>query len=240
MSSFLNTPFYNGSIKKVIIAFGSLFSGIRVVRNAGTPEQQTVKVPIAYGPKEKAIVRTEQDPNLNDHIYTVLPRMGFEITSFSYDPERMVNRNNKIVRREVGVGKSVYTPVPYNLEISLYALTKGTEDGLTIVEQILPLFSPDYTIVIDALPEIGYRENVPVILNSVSVMDDYEGDFSIRRFVTHTFNFTAKMYLYGPVANQGVIQNTVTDVITEPSLRTHLSSGNPSTGAVTIDEWTGE
>jgi hypothetical protein len=128
----------------------------------------------------------------------------------------------------------VYSPAPYNLNIQLHVLTKGAEDGFAIIEQILPLFRPEYTLTIDTLSEMQIFNNVPIVLNGVSILDDYEGDFSVRRFVTHTLDFTAKLNLYGPVTETGVITRTETDLV---GFEKHISEGDLSTGEITADFW---
>lgn len=231
-------PFYSEHIKKTVIGFGALFSKVKVIRrnpNDATATPQVVAVPIAFGPKEKIITRLEQDPSLTGHTYITLPRMAFEVTGYSYDVSRMTGRNNKIqCFNENGVS-SVYSPVPYNVDFSLYVLTKGTEDGLAIIEQILPLFTPEYTLTINALPSMNIQQDVPFILNSVSVQDDYEGDFSTRRLVTHTLNFTAKLSLYGPVKTNGAIGRTDTG-INGDALSTHTAVMDAD-GNITTDQW---
>jgi len=219
----LNNPnFYHGTIRKAIVAFGTLFSNIQIERESkdgNNTVMQTVDVPLGYGPKEKWVVRLDSDPGLNKAVYTTLPRMAFEITSYEYDSTRKINRMNKLTcDLSTSDRKSMYTPVPYNLDITLYILTKTQEDALQIIEQILPVFTPEYTMVINAVPEMNVAQDIPVILKSISAQDDYDGDFQTRRFVTHTLNFTLKMNLYGPVSTTGVIKKT-----------TVTTSGNPQT-----------
>ena len=207
-----NATFYHGTIRKTIVAFGSLFSDIKIVREGGG-ESQTIAVPIAYAPKEKWIVRIDQDATLDKHVYTTLPRLSFEITNYSYDLTRKTNRNNFVTcGAEDGSVTRTYAPVPYNIDISLYALTKTTEDGLQIIEQILPYFTPEFTLAIKALPESNVIVDIPVILNSLDVNDEYDGDFQTRRFVTHTLTFTLKTNIYGPVKNQGIITDVNVNV----------------------------
>lgn len=207
--------YYHGLIRRTIVAFGRLFSDIKIPRydNNGVL-QQTIAVPVSYAPKEKWIVRIESDPTLNQHTYTVLPRLSFEITGYSYDSIRKTNRMEKLVcvQADGNTRNEVFSPVPYNLDITLYALTKNTEDGLAIIEQILPTFTPEYSLAIKAVDDMNIVSDVPIILNSVSVQDDYDGDFSIRRFVTHTLNFTAKMNLFGYVSSPGVIKDVTTNI----------------------------
>lgn len=236
-------PHYHGIIRKVIIGFGTLFSNLQLPRaDAGGVIQQYVKVPLAYGPKEKWQVRVDQDPNQTNHVYTTLPRMGFEITDYSYDPARMVNRNNTIkCYNEQGQVTNMFAPVPYNLGITLYAQTKGTEDGLAIMEQILPLFAPEYNLNLNAIPEMNIKQDVPIILNNVTVQDDYEGDFQTRRIVVHTFSFTAKVNLYGPIKSGKLITHVTTDVDTVTlghGENRYDAIGDPSTGTVTSEAWT--
>lgn len=207
--------YYHGLIRRTIVAFGRLFSDIKIPRydNDGVL-QQTIAVPVSYAPKEKWIVRIESDPTLNQHTYTVLPRLSFEITGYSYDSIRKTNRMEKLVcvQADGNTRNEVFSPVPYNLDITLYALTKNTEDGLAIIEQILPTFTPEYSLAVKAVDDMNIVSDVPIILNSVSVQDDYDGDFSIRRFVTHTLNFTAKMNLFGYVSSPGVIKDVTTNI----------------------------
>jgi hypothetical protein len=209
------TPYYHGLIKQAVIGFGAIFSQLKIIRNNPNDidaEPQIIAVPIAYAPKEKFLVRVEQDPNQDGFTYVTLPRMSFEITGYEYDSTRMVSRNNKIQCKRDGIITATYTPVPYNLNFSLYILTKGTEDGLALIEQILPKFTPEYTFTVNAIPELHIEQDIPLILNSVNVSDDYEGDFSIRRLVTHTLNFTAKLNLFGGLSTSGGIKETNVDL----------------------------
>lgn len=228
-------PYYHQSIRKVVIAFGALFSKIKVQRhNKNGDVEQVVGVPISYGPKEKIFVKLRQDPNHQNHIYTILPRMAFEIASYTYDSDRAMIKSNQIRCYKGDSMLGVYSPAPYNLNIQLHVLTKGAEDGFAIIEQILPLFRPEYTLTIDTLSEMQIFNNVPIVLNGVSILDDYEGDFSVRRFVTHTLDFTAKLNLYGPVTETGVITRTETDLV---GFEKHISEGDLSTGEITADFW---
>lgn len=210
--------FYHGIIRSTIVAFGSLFSNIYIDRKKDDSVSgqtiQRLQVPLAYAPKEKWIVRIDSDPNLQNNTYTTLPRLSFEITGYNYDAARKANRMNKVrcVDASQDTMKSLFTPVPYNIDIALYVLTKTQEDGLQIIEQILPTFTPDYTLMINSVPSMNIIQDVPVILNSVAVQDDYDGDFQTRRFVTHTLNFTLKLNLYGGLSNTGVIDTVISNV----------------------------
>ena len=236
----LNIPtFYHGLTRKVIVAFGSLFSNLKIDRHDNDGAlQQTVVVPLAYAPKEKWIVRIEQDPALERQVYTTLPRMSFEITGMSYDPSRKLNRMNKINLytdpSNVGTLNTSYTPVPYNIDISLYILTKTQEDALQIVEQILPYFTPEFTLSLNVVPALELVLDIPIILNAVSVSDEYDGDFQNRRFVTYTLNFTLKANFFGPVTTSGVIETIIIDKLGD--LRKYTAAGDFNTGDIT-ESW---
>lgn len=236
--------FYHGIIRKSIVAFGRLFSDIYIDRRQGDSVEgeviQRLQIPLAYAPKEKWLVRIEQDPTLENHTYTSLPRMSFEITGYSYDPTRKLGKMNKIVCNNGGSSSSTFTPVPYNLDISLYILTKTQEDGLQILEQILPTFGPEYTLAINAIPEMNVVQDIPVTLNSVQVSDEYDGDFQTRRFVTHTLTFTIKLNLFGNVNDNKPIFNTQVNIGRDEftgSNLVHVSEGDPDTYTVIRDEW---
>lgn len=206
-----STPYYFKHIKNSIIAFGRVFSNVQIVRENpnDSAKNQTLEIPLSYAPKEKWLVRIEQDPTLENQVHTVLPRMAFEITGYAYDATRKLQRMNRV--KNISSSANVFTPVPYNIDISLYVLTKTQEDNLQIVEQILPIFTPDYTIKITSVPDLALENDLPIILNSISVQDDYDGDFQTRRFVTTTLTFTLKLNLYRGVDNTGkIINRTIT------------------------------
>jgi hypothetical protein len=238
--------FYHGIIRKTIVSFGKLFSSVYIDRKEGDSVTgttvQRLQVPLAYAPKEKWLVRLEQDPDLSNNTYTSLPRMSFEILGYTYDSTRKTNRMQKIV---CGSGEDsmnfVYSPAPYNIEIALYILTKTQEDGLQIIEQILPTFTPEYTLSIKVLPEMNIIQDVPVILNSVNVQDDYDGDFQTRRFVTHTLNFTLKTNLYGAIENNKVIAEAGVNLSENPDgsspYKTYTATGDSTTSTVTDESW---
>lgn len=239
------TPFYHGIIRKTIVGFGSLFSNIKIERKEGGSVTgntvQTLKVPVGYAPKEKWIVRIDSDPTLENHTYTSLPRISFEITGYSYDSVRKTNRMQQIKCGEgVGSLNTLNSPVPYNLDISLYILTKTQEDALQIIEQILPTFTPEYTLSINAVPEMNVVQDIPIILNSISVQDDYDGDFTTRRFVTHTLTFTLKLNLFGNTSTNGIITTVnanINDIITQQPLSNYTAIGDPADGSITSESW---
>lgn len=226
---FANQVYYHGLIRKTVVAFGRLFSDIKIQRqnNEGIIDQ-TIVVPLSYAPKEKWIIRIDQDPSLGNHTYITLPRMSFEITGYSYDATRKMNKMNKITCEQASgkIKKHMSAPVPYNIDFSLYVLTKTQEDAMQIIEQILPTFTPEYTLAINAVPEMQVVQDIPIVLNSISVQDDYDGDFETRRFVTHTLNFTAKINLYGYVSQQGIITDVKANV-SQPGRKYEAQANSP-------------
>jgi len=241
-----NNVYYHGIIRKCIVGFGTLFSDIYIDRKQGDSVNgdtiQRLQIPLAYAPKEKWIVRLDSDPNLENNTYVSLPRMSFEILGYNYDPARKVNRMQQIKCGDgSGSVSTMYTPVPYNIDISLYVLTKTQEDGLQIVEQILPTFTPEYTLTINAIPDMNVKIDVPVILNSVAVNDEYDGDFQTRRFVTHTLNFQMKVNLFGPITGRNVIDTVNANIgnnedFSSPN-RIYTAEGDTSNATVSSESW---
>jgi hypothetical protein len=241
-----NQVFYHGIIRKSIVAFGRLFSDIYIDRKQGDSVTgqtiQRLQIPLAYAPKEKWLVRIDQDPDLENHTYISLPRMSFEIIGYTYDAQRKLNRMQQIKCGDgSGSVSTMYTPVPYNLDLSLYILTKTQEDALQIVEQILPTFTPEYTMTINAVPEMNMKVDVPIILNSVAVSDEYDGDFQTRRFVTHTLNFQMKVNVFGAVSGQNVIDTVNTNIgqnedFSSPN-RIYNAQGDVSTSTISNELW---
>ena len=216
------THFYNEGLRKLTIAFGQLFNNI-VLQNTSSTGAITkrIRVPLAYAPKEKFIVRLEQQANLQSdrEVSITLPRLGFEISGIEYDASRKLTKVQKFKHIKDNIDGKVlnynYMPVPYNISYQLYCFTATAEGGLQIVEQILPYFQPDYTVTINVIPELGIKRDVPIILNSVNYEDSYSGDFESRRAVIYTLGFTAKTYLYGPASTQKVIKETQSDLHTD-------------------------
>ena len=215
----LGQQFYHETTRKVVVAFGTLFNGITLVRkdNSGTI-QQSMKVPLAYGPRQKYLVRLADDPDLSKSTAVTLPRIGFEIAGISYDPARKLQRVQKFKKVKGAKASQLDTqfmPVPYNIDFELYILSKQSDDALQIVEQILPYFQPDYTVTINDNTDMGIKRDVPVVLNSIAYEDDYQGDFASRRAIIYTLSFTAKFYLYGPVTSSKVIKTVQVDQYTD-------------------------
>lgn len=201
--------FYHESTRRYVAVFGTLFNDIEITRknNSGTSVQK-LKVPINYAPMQKILAKLEQDPNLNSPSAITLPRMSFEITGMNYSAERKLTSLTKQVRGQPTDGggvKTMFTPAPYDIEFQLNVMTKYNEDGMKIIEQILPFFKPDCTVGVQMVEDMGYVD-IPVVLTSVSQEDTYEADFQTRRALIWTLNFTMKAYFFSPQQNKKQIK----------------------------------
>lgn len=195
--------FYNEILRSCIIGFGSLFNGIEVQHTNDSGTQSVIQVPIAYGPTQKFLARLQQEANLNRPVQMTLPRMSFEFTSLQYDSTRKTTKTQSFLTTTPDGSeiKRVYAPVPYNMGFTLSIYTKLNDDMLQIIEQILPYFQPHYNLSIKFLGNLNEIRDIPVQLDNISMDDDYEGNFETRRALVYTLTFTAKTYLYGPVAD---------------------------------------
>ena len=208
---------YNRAIRKLVVGFGNLFNNITLVRyNPDETEQQRFLVPIAYAGKEKYAQRLAFDPDLDKKAGMSLPRMSYEMTGLDYDASRKQNTNFKtFTKTSVGV-KSQYNPVPYNFDFSLYIYVRNIEDGTQIIEHILPFFTPDYTIKLNLIPEMGIVKEIPILLNRATHEIEYEGDRdSDTRMVIWTLNFTVKGFIFGQTSATGLITRSITNILSD-------------------------
>ena len=191
--------FYNEILRRTIISFGTLFNGITIKQ-----DDSTIKVPLAYGPTQKFLARLEQSPDLNKATAITLPRMSFEFTGLTYDPARKVTTTQQFTVKDPDTGKDskkAYLPVPYNMQFELAIMCKLNDDALQITEQILPYFQPAYNVTVNLVSSIKEKRDIPIVLENITMQDDYEGDFTQRRVLLYTLRFTAKTYLFGPVSD---------------------------------------
>jgi len=220
----LGTYFYHQNIRKTIIAFGNLFNNITVKsKDADGDTFSQIRVPLSYGPTQKFLARLEQQENLNKPIAITLPRISFEMNSLKYDPSRKtgITQTFKSTGSDDKTRK-VYMPIPYNIGFELNIMTKFNDEVLQIVEQILPFFQPSFTVTIDMTDVIDEKKDVPIVLDSVSFRDDYEGDFSSRRLILYTLQFTAKTYLFGPISDStdSLIRKVQVDMYADTNTQT--------------------
>ena len=217
------TYFYHEILRKTVISFGTVFNDIHVRHqdNEGKDLVDT-KVPIAYGPRQKFLARLQQQPELNKAVAISLPRMSFEMSSITYDPSRKSGITQTFKAQDGKKFKKVFMPVPYNIGFELNILTKLQDDSLQILEQILPFFQPGFTLTVDLVNSIGEKRDIPLILNGIEYSDDYEGNFDTRRSLIYTLSFTAKTYMFGPIADStdGLIRKVQVDYYSDTNTRT--------------------
>ena len=208
----LGSHFYNQIVRKNIIAFGTLFNNITMKStDPNTGEVlETQKVPLAYGPKQKFLVRlTDQT---SSKVAITLPRIYFEMTSIDYDSTRKTSPIQKYKTIIDGNGDEVrvqYVPVPYNIGFELGVIAKSQDDALQIVEQILPYFQPSFSITLNMIPDMNEKKDVAIVLNGISSEDEWDDSFMNRRYIAYTLNFTVKSYLYGPYNTADVIKKAI-------------------------------
>lgn len=211
--------FYHEIFRKTVIGFGTLFNNITIRKtNSSGDVISILKVPLAYGPTQKFLARLDQNPNINAPTSLSLPRMSFEMNGMTYDPARKTTSTQTFISQklsEKSKAHKTFMPVPYSMNFELSIMSKTNEDALEIIEQILPFFQPQYNITINLVDEIGEKRDVPIILENISMDDQYEGDFTTRRALIYTIRFSAKTYLFGPVGRDtGLIKSATVDVTT--------------------------
>lgn len=216
---FKNTQFYHEHVKRAIVAFGMIFNNLRVTRKTTANEvAEVMRVPLAYSTKQKFLSRIALIPDAESRgeVAIVLPRMGFEIQQLTYDSTRKISpiQRNKAVGEgdNTNTVRSTFVSTPYNMSLSLYIFAKNQEDGLQIVEQILPYFNPDFNITVNELPAMGIKRDIKITLDSIDYNDDYEGDFAERQSIIWTLNFTMRLNFYGDIDNVNVIKESIAKI----------------------------
>lgn len=235
--------FYYQLTRKYVTIFGTLFNDITLIRidKETKAELERIKVPIVYGPKEKYVTRLEQDPDLLKSVALTLPRMSFEIKAITYDAAR---KQNTMLRQAKGNTStrmaSQYMGVPYNFQIDLAIYSRNIDDANQILEQIVPYFTPDYTVTINPVPEIGFTKDIPIILDAITQDITYEGNYDTTRMVINTLSFTLKGYYWGPTSTPKIIRKVITNIFNDPSLQagyiTRLNMTNGNEGTFKVDD----
>lgn len=237
----LDQRFYWGTVRKAIVAFGNMFNNITIEKKGPNNTTYIQRVPLSYSPKQKFLAKINQRPDVDKNsAQVILPRMGFEMVSIDYDPNRKVSPIQQTRSLDgVTTAASQYAPTPYNLTVLLYIYSKTQDEGLQIVEQILPYFNPDYNLNFKAIPELGIQNDLPVLLNTIGFQDDYEGDFTTRRSITWTLGFTLKLNFYGPVSRTGIIRKVIANTFDNNELTSQRQKitveTDPNTANVTDD-----
>lgn len=195
------THFNNSSIRKLVIAFGGLFNNIKLEQTNENGATRTFTVPLSYGAKEKFVKRLTEPSSISDktRIEVSLPRMSFDLLQLGYDPIRKLNKLNiKKENTTTIYPGTMYSEVPYNFIFGLYVYTRNIEENLQIMEQILPYFSPEFLIHLK-MNSLNESVSVPISIGNTTLGQEYEGDFSTRRFIVSSYQFTAKSFVYGKI-----------------------------------------
>ena len=207
---------YNKIIRKCVIGFGTLFNNIECRKeNKDGSVYSRMKVPLAYGPRQKFLARLEQQADLNQKVAITVPRLSFEMTGISYDAGRKLAPTTLTLKANTANAvKKQFTPVPYNIDFELNVISKTNDEALEITEQILPIFQPSYQITIKMVDDMQDFRDVPIVLNSINYSDDYEGSFDEKKITLITMSFTVKAYIFGPVGTQAPIKKAKADIYT--------------------------
>ena len=207
----LGTQFYNQAVRKTVVSFGTLFNNIELKKTVDGQVIETEKVPLAYGPKQKFLYRLQGKPTDGRKVAITLPRIYFEMTGIDYDASRKTPATQKyktVINDNGNEVRTQYVPVPYNISFEVGILCKSQDDGLQILEQILPFFQPSFSMSLKFIPDMDEVRDVAVVLNSVDFDDDWEDHFSTRRSITYSMQFTCKSYIYGPYTKADVIRKS--------------------------------
>ena len=237
-----NSYYYNANLKKIVAVFGSLFNNISIAKKVNGKMTGVQRVPISYGPRQKFLTRlSSQNVEANGDIAVQLPRMSFEITSIAYDTASKLNRLNSnlyTINEDTDSKTKVYQATPYRMGMQLNIFARQQDDALQVFEQIVPYFTPEYSVAIKDLEGPGSVTDVPFILTSTTLQDDYEGDFqNSRRTIVYTLEFDVKFKFIGiqsgpakiiKVADVDLYSVPITPTV-EPIDGVRVELGNPET-----------
>ena len=207
--------FYHATMRKSVAVFGTLFNNISVVRKkADGSTINQIRVPLAYGPKEKYLARLDSATGFDAQMSIKLPRMAFEMSGLTLDQTQKLAKRNTISEThgsDITKKKTIKHYTAYDIGMSLYIMAKNQDDGLQIVEQILPYFQPEYNVTIKPVDGFDYKQDLSVVLGSVAIDDQYEGDFTERRVLVYQLDFNMKMKFFGPTGDSKIIREVNLD-----------------------------
>ena len=213
----LGTTYYHETIRKYVAVFGTLFNDINIQRrnSAGVITEQ-VKVPITYEARDKLILRTRAGV-ADGSVAATLPRMGFVMNGITYDGTRKLNTVGQVFAANTASSSNLlkqYNPVPYNFDFVLTAMVDNAEDGAQIFEQIVPFFTPEFTVSVTLIADMNIKPDIAIVLNSTSTEDSYEGELTVRREIIWGFNFVMKGYIYPDIKSGTVTKEVIVNLRT--------------------------
>ena len=225
------THFKNDSVRKLVVAFGSLFNNIKLLQKDENNNDRLLPVPLSYATKEKFVKRLTEPSSISDktRVEITLPRMSFELVGLLFDPTRKLNKMNKKVCHDGTNGSSMFSEVPYNFNFNLNVYTRNLEENFQIMEQILPYFSPEFVVSVK-MNDLHRSVDIPISINATALTQEYEGDFSTRRFIVSTYQFIVKSYVYGPIKTDYIIKDISMQLLQEGALGITFASGFGITG----------
>jgi hypothetical protein len=222
----------------MVSVFGSMFNDMEVVKkDANGKILQKIKVPLGYAPRQKVLARLNEQTS-GPNIALKLPRMSFEITSMDYDANARVSKHKNYTKVVVGDTLSLTklgAPVVYKVGFELNILAKTQDEALQLLEQILPMFQPEYTVTIKDIPTMDISTDTPIILTGVTLNDDYEGDLITRRAIVYTFTFETRIRYYRGIGTGKQILETAVDFSEALDPTTHKFETLAVDGTTTSD-----
>jgi len=225
------THFKNDSVRKLVVGFGSLFNNIKLLQKDENNNDRLIPVPLSYATKEKFVKRLTEPSSISDktRVQISLPRMSFELTGLMFDPTRKLNKMNKRVCNDGTNGSTMFAEVPYNFIFNVNVYTRNLEENFQIMEQILPYFSPEFVVSIK-MNSMHQSVDVPISIGQTTLTQEYEGDFSTRRFIVSTYQFIVKSFVYGPIKTDYIIKDIDITLFQEGSIGITFSSEFGLTG----------
>ena len=230
--------FYNESTRRMVSVFGSIFNDMEVVKKDSAGKiLQKIKVPLGYAPRTKVLARLNEQTT-GPNIALKLPRMSFEISSMEYDPNARVSKHKNYTKVIVGDTlqlNKLGAPAVYKVGFELNLLAASQDEALQILEQILPMFQPEYTVTIKDIPTMDITTDTPIVLESVTMNDDYEGDLVTRRAIVYTLVFGTRIRYYRGLGKSKQILNTEVDFSENVDPTTHKFETLAIVGTTTSD-----
>lgn len=203
--------FQHSSIRKIVVAFATLFNGYEIQK----PDNTLVEVPIQWSSKQKWYTKLQQDKDKDNLQAITLPRMGFVISSIVYDFNRKVSSLNKLAFNQPTDADKLqltYTPAPYNITFDLFIATRTIDEGLQLIEQIVPFFTPSFNITIEELDGLNIERDIPIKLDGVNMDLNTEGSFDGDDMKIWDLQFSCEIDLYKNFNDKSIIKKVVIDM----------------------------
>ena len=230
--------FYNESTRRMVSVFGSIFNDMEVVKKDSAGKVlQKIKVPLGYAPRTKVLARLNEQTS-DPKMAIKLPRLSFEISSMEYDANARVSKHKnytKVITGDTLQLNKLGAPAVYKVGFELNLLASTQDEALQLLEQILPMFQPEYTVTIKDIPTMDITTDTPIILESVDMNDDYEGDLVTRRAIIYTLSFSTRIRYYRGIGKSKQILNTEVDFSENVDPTTHKIETLAIDGTTTSD-----